>query len=97
MEDLILLAMFEELDRAREKYPDDQWPWYGGINTTPDKAGAWSILEAVALVDCESGEALNAANKLYFNDSGSVSEVKKELLQVMATAYRLLRKLGYEN
>ena len=66
MNDPIIAAMFKELGRAREKYPDDQWPWFcvllrwNDLMATANSAGAWSILE-------------------------------------MATAYRLLRKLEYED
>ena len=59
------------------------------LHTWPDK-----MSHQIAVIIEESGEAVRAAlNHVYANDS--IEEVKKEVTQVAATAYRLLENNGY--
>ena len=72
-----------ELERARKKYPDNEWPWNGYL----------TLFEMTALVATEAGEALQAANKFYYNKSGSIDDIKSELIQVMSTAMRVYQEI----
>ena len=79
----IIEEVLKELERAKKKYPPDEYPWKGDL----------SIFEQAALVVVEAGEALQAANKLYFNGEGSYPEIQRELIQTISTAMRVLEGL----
>jgi NTP pyrophosphatase (non-canonical NTP hydrolase) len=77
LDDIFMMIKYE-LRRAYAKHQDNE--------------GAWrdNIFEKCAIVACEAGEALQAANKLYYENIGTKENVIDELLQVAATAIRTI-------
>ena len=77
--------IFREFELAKVKHPDNKWPW--------DDLETFNLFERVGIVATEAGEALQAANKLYFQREGCIEDVRTELIQIAATAIRVLLSL----
>lgn len=71
----IILDVFAELKRAREKFP--WWPR--------------NIVHAAAVICEESGEILKAANEVHWEQKqGAYEEAQKEAIQTIAMCIRFL-------
>lgn len=69
-----------EIKKAKEKYPNF----------------ADTIIEALCIINEETGEATQAANNFYHHD-GSIEEVEKELLHAAGTIFRALSEIKKGN
>lgn len=82
----IVSKIHDEFKNAKEKYPDNEYPWNNLEN--------FNIFERVGLVATEAGEALQEANKIYFNHENSrILDLKNELIQTASTAIRVLMSM----
>lgn len=68
----LILAALDEVDRARQMYPE--WPS--------------DIVHATAIIVEESGEVLKEANNLRWNQGGDIAALRKELIQTVAMCMR---------
>lgn len=75
--------IIDESKRAKEKYPESEFTVWAGND----------FFEQCALMVCEAGEALQAANKHKFNGSGDVGAVRSELIQTAAMTIRVIGKI----
>lgn len=108
---LIVNQVYDELQNAKRKYPDDQFPW-----SAPDSE--FTIFEKCSLTACEAGEVLFEAirlsrmveeicskalgsvqesNKYIFNGTGIYNNIRQELIQTASTAIRVLMTMKEES
>ena len=79
-----------QLELAKQKYPDDGWPWNDPSH---------NIFQQVGHVINEAGEAFKSASKHFFNgtlcmsDREPVKNVIEELFQTMSTALRVIQQI----
>lgn len=77
--------VLDELLKAKQKHPDNKWPW---------NSEDFNIFERVGLVTTEAGEAMQEANKIYFNhELHRKTRLKEELIQTASTAIRVLMSM----
>lgn len=72
--DTIIDLVHEEYCRACKKHPI--WPS--------------NLVEALAIITEESGEAIKAGNEYHHNEGGTFEEIEKEVIQTMSTCMRFL-------
>jgi hypothetical protein len=96
----IIDEILTELSRAKRKYPKTRRPWeYAPLGLKNER---FNILERVALVACEAGEALEAAKSfagidIDKFDNSSRQRTYEELIQTASTAIRVLESMGQNN
>ena len=78
----IIRDVKSELKSARRQHPADRKPWNGK-----------SLTGMVGIVSAEAGEAQSAANKLQYEDIGTLEHVRAELIQTIVTAIRTIKRI----
>lgn len=72
--DTIIDLVHEEYCRACKIHP--KWPS--------------NVVEALAIIAEESGEATKAGNEYHHNEGGTFEEIEKEVIQMLSTGFRFL-------
>ena len=86
-EEKMIDMVMAELARAKKVYPDAdaRYPW---------KHDRKNLFKQCAVVACEAGEALQAASKFRYNESGDIESIVTELIQTMSTSMRVLKSIN---
>jgi hypothetical protein len=74
MKNKIMLSIYQELSRAKEKHNWDNL----------------DIFQRTAIMMCEAGEALQVANKIRFENKFTIDDLRTELIQTASTCIRIL-------
>lgn len=72
--DSIIDDIHQEYCRACKKHP--KWPK--------------NVVEALAIIAEESGEAIKAGNEYHHDEGGTFEEIEKEVIQMISTGFRFL-------